>query len=567
MSTQLLFLLGFLVLISAQPSFNAESEMCLDVYKEGGAPAVFLSPKCPRWNLLPEDLRHHPSSPGCHLAVQQGRRRSQEDRAVCSLGMRVPFLGKRGVEEISVSLVAVFDGHNGDEASDLASKLLMKYFSLHVYFTLDLIYSSMVKGSTEEFTYNGVPNFIFQELNFDEGQRLHYMSTGRSRWMFPMVFERSFHMLILKESLLRAIHDIDATFSKEREALAKGLESGSTAIIILIADGQILTVNVGDSKAILCSEDLHHHASKGYASKLRPRTRRGGVVYSADKYGNFKPAKFDRARYLVKELTEDHHPSRDDERNRVEAAGGYVQEWAGVSRVNGQLAVTRAIGDMPFKRYGVISKPEVTDWHAITKNDSYLVVASDGIFEKMTTQEVCDLLWDMEISVNMNSEFFPAIKQTLADFIVKTAFERGTMDIMTTIVVPLRSYVVPEVFPKVWCDLEGCFEQSSHVPGEHIHGNSANDVQCTSLVPMEYTDQIMLKFKRMLMSSSSGGRCGVVTGASGCRDGTGAGCEELNGGSEGADTEDDVAGTAVGWAYTANATTPECWPPSSLALC
>jgi hypothetical protein len=54
--------------------------------------------------------------------------------------------------------------------------------------------------------------------------------------------------------------------------------------------------------------------------------------------------------YSVKELTKDHHPDREDERRRVEAAGGFVLEWAGVYRVNGELALSRAIGDMPFKR-------------------------------------------------------------------------------------------------------------------------------------------------------------------------------------------------------------------------
>lgn len=52
----------------------------------------------------------------------------------------------------------------------------------------------------------------------------------------------------------------------------------------------------------------------------------------------------------VKELTRDHHPNRDDERLRVENAGGYVLEWGGVPRVNGQLAISRAIGDIYFKR-------------------------------------------------------------------------------------------------------------------------------------------------------------------------------------------------------------------------
>lgn len=52
----------------------------------------------------------------------------------------------------------------------------------------------------------------------------------------------------------------------------------------------------------------------------------------------------------MKELTRDHHPDRDDEKSRVESAGGYVYEWGGVARVNGQLAVSRAIGDLSFKR-------------------------------------------------------------------------------------------------------------------------------------------------------------------------------------------------------------------------
>jgi hypothetical protein len=58
------------------------------------------------------------------------------------------------------------------------------------------------------------------------------------------------------------------------------------------------------------------------------------------------------AHFYVKELTSDHHPDRDDERIRVETAGGYVHELSGVPRVNGQLAISRAIGDVSFKRSG-----------------------------------------------------------------------------------------------------------------------------------------------------------------------------------------------------------------------
>lgn len=49
------------------------------------------------------------------------------------------------------------------------------------------------------------------------------------------------------------------------------------------------------------------------------------------------------------ELTKDHHPDRDDERARIEAAGGSVIVW-GVPRVNGILAMSRSIGDIYLKR-------------------------------------------------------------------------------------------------------------------------------------------------------------------------------------------------------------------------
>lgn len=51
----------------------------------------------------------------------------------------------------------------------------------------------------------------------------------------------------------------------------------------------------------------------------------------------------------AEELTRDHHPGRDDEKARIEAAGGFVRLW-GVPRVNGILAVSRSIGDIHLKR-------------------------------------------------------------------------------------------------------------------------------------------------------------------------------------------------------------------------
>lgn len=53
-----------------------------------------------------------------------------------------------GIKEVAVGIVAVFDGHNGAEASEMASKLLLEYFVLHTYFLLDAAFSVISKTST-----------------------------------------------------------------------------------------------------------------------------------------------------------------------------------------------------------------------------------------------------------------------------------------------------------------------------------------------------------------------------------------------------------------------------------
>jgi protein phosphatase 2C len=49
-------------------------------------------------------------------------------------------------------------------------------------------------------------------------------------------------------------------------------------------------------------------------------------------------------------LTEDHRPDGDDERARIEAAGGSVVNVWGVPLINGILPMSRAIGNVYLKR-------------------------------------------------------------------------------------------------------------------------------------------------------------------------------------------------------------------------
>ena len=81
-----------------------------------------------------------------------------------------------------VGVVGVFDGHGGEEASDMASKLFMDYFLLHTIFN---IYKKMIAFNKEQDT----------DLQSKEG-------------------DESLQMKILREALLRTIHEIDLKFSE-----------------------------------------------------------------------------------------------------------------------------------------------------------------------------------------------------------------------------------------------------------------------------------------------------------------------------------------------------------------
>lgn len=75
-------------------------------------------------------------------------------------------------------------------------------------------------------------------------------------------------------------------------------------------------------------------------------------------------------------LSRDHKPSLPDEAKRITDAGGKVIFW-GRWRVEGILAVSRAIGDRHLKPY-VTAEPEVCEW-ALTDKDCFLVLMTDGI--------------------------------------------------------------------------------------------------------------------------------------------------------------------------------------------
>jgi serine/threonine protein phosphatase PrpC len=94
-------------------------------------------------------------------------------------------------------------------------------------------------------------------------------------------------------------------------------------------------------------------------------------------------------------MSEDHKPYDEIEKKRIEAAGGSVQ-W---KRVDGDLAVSRALGDFQYKtrndlpavQQKVTFLPDITV-HTRTPEDDILLLACDGLWDVMSNNEAIDMV-------------------------------------------------------------------------------------------------------------------------------------------------------------------------------
>ncbi|GAA5825443.1 hypothetical protein JCM11251_006985 [Rhodosporidiobolus azoricus] len=119
-------------------------------------------------------------------------------------------------------------------------------------------------------------------------------------------------------------------------------------------------------------------------------------------------------------LSYDHKGSDPKEIQRVEAAGGYVQN----QRVNGYLAVTRALGDSQMKTF-VVGAPYTTET-TIRPEDDFLIIACDGLWDVCSDQEAVDQIAGEES------------EQAASDKLLKFALGRHSTDNLSIIVVSLN---------------------------------------------------------------------------------------------------------------------------------
>ncbi|KAI4376208.1 hypothetical protein MLD38_013995 [Melastoma candidum] len=132
-----------------------------------------------------------------------------------------------------------------------------------------------------------------------------------------------------------------------------GPTSGCTACVAVVRNNQLVVANAGDSRCVIS---------------------RKGQAYN---------------------LSRDHKPDLDAERERILKAGGFIH----AGRVNGSLNLTRAIGDMEFKQNKflpaekqiVTANPDINIVE-LCEDDDFIVLACDGVWDCMSSQQLVDFI-------------------------------------------------------------------------------------------------------------------------------------------------------------------------------
>ncbi|WRX12559.1 PPM-type phosphatase-like domain - like 7 [Theobroma cacao] len=183
----------------------------------------------------------------------------------------------------------------------------------------------------------------------------------------------------------------EAYLTTDIDFLKEDVVGGTCCVTAMVHEGDIVVSNAGDCRAVMS---------------------RSGVAEA---------------------LTSDHKPSRQDERDRVEALGGYVDCCHGAWRIQGSLAVSRAIGDKHLKQW-VIAEPE-TKLLKIQPECEFLILASDGLWDKVTNQEAVDLVRPFCVGVD-KPEPFSACKK-----LAELSSWRGSFDDISVMIVQLQHFV------------------------------------------------------------------------------------------------------------------------------
>ncbi|KAF1328475.1 Protein phosphatase, partial [Globisporangium splendens] len=198
-------------------------------------------------------------------------------------------------------------------------------------------------------------------------------------------------MMDARSAFEECFQQIDTEFLEI--AANESLSDGTTAAVVLIRGNRLLTANIGDSRAVASiggqALDIIEEQTPGRVDERERIESRGGWVREE------------------RELHMSKLHSMDLSDPEIQQRAGRVVQWVNIFRVNGELAVSRAIGDIDYKgeslsNYEYWAFPEGHDreFHGdliiavpefqeieITPEFEFLILACDGLWDTITSKE------------------------------------------------------------------------------------------------------------------------------------------------------------------------------------
>ena len=259
-----------------------------------------------------------------------------------------PPIIKKVIKKIKDILPYTHVGFDGEEPKEnnQDNYFIFRNFADHK----DYIYMSVCDGHGVEGHF--VSEFIKEVLPYYMSENLKDKNILTEKEITHQIISDTFEIV---NNMLVSNENINSLFS------------GSTCVSVIFTPERLIVPNIGDSRAVL--------------------------------------ARFDKGtgKYKAIELSRDHKPTEKDEAKRIYDNDGRIQpftedgEFVGPQRVWIKeeevpgLAMTRSFGDRVAATVGVMSRPEIKEFD-FDENDKYMIIASDGIWEFISSQECIDII-------------------------------------------------------------------------------------------------------------------------------------------------------------------------------
>ncbi|KAJ4782180.1 Protein phosphatase 2C family protein [Rhynchospora pubera] len=274
----------------------------------------------------------------------------------------------------------VFDGHG--RMGHMISRLVRDYLPFLI-----------LSQRNNYFLSRNNSNFNDNDSNDSDSHKEHDTPCLNSQ-MFEEWKQACINALKAMDCELRIKPGLDCSFS------------GTTAVYIIKQGKDLIIANLGDSRAILA------------------RVSEQGYIEAKQLTTDFKPAIPEEAERIKK-----HHGRVFCLRDEPTVA----RVWLPDENYPG-LAMSRSLGDLQLKHYGVISTPQVI-YHRITDRDLFIVLATDGVWDVLRNDQVVSTVCNTKNKMEASRVIVEEAVQTW-----KTKFPASKRDDCTAACLFLNDY-------------------------------------------------------------------------------------------------------------------------------